>query len=72
MPAGQKASEQHAPVAGGVTVAVGPEGGFDDDELGLAHQLGYVAYRLGPRVLRTETGALVALAALQAVAGDFS
>ena len=61
-----------APVAGGVTVAVGPEGGFDDDELALAHQLGYAAYRVGPRVLRTETAGLAALAALQALAGDFS
>jgi 16S rRNA (uracil1498-N3)-methyltransferase len=61
-----------APVAGGVAIAVGPEGGFDDAELALAHQLGYAAYRLGPRVLRTETAGLAALAALQTVAGDFS
>ena len=60
-----------ASLAGGVTVAVGPEGGFDDDELALAHELGYAAYRLGPRVLRTETAGLAALAALQTVAGDF-
>lgn len=52
-------------------LAVGPEGGFDDDELALARQLGYRAHRLGPRVLRTETAGLAALAALQAVAGDF-
>lgn len=61
-----------AAVAGGIALAVGPEGGFDDAELALAHQLGYEAYRLGPRVLRTETAGLAALAALQAVAGDFS
>lgn len=58
--------------AGGVAIAVGPEGGFDDDELALAHQLGYGACRLGPRVLRTETAGLAALAALQTVAGDLS
>ena len=52
-------------------LAVGPEGGFDDGELALAWQLGYRAYRLGPRVLRTETAGLAALAALQAVAGDY-
>ncbi len=57
---------------GGIAIAVGPEGGFDDDELALASRLGYGKYRLGPRVLRTETAALAALAALQAVAGDFS
>ena len=60
-----------APLADGVAIAVGPEGGFDDDELALAHQLGYAAYRLGPRVLRTETAGLAALAALQTVGGDF-
>ncbi|MEO8186859.1 MAG: 16S rRNA (uracil(1498)-N(3))-methyltransferase [Burkholderiaceae bacterium] len=60
------------PVADGVAIAVGPEGGFDDDEVTLAHQLGYAAYRLGPRVLRTETAGLAALAALQTVGGDFS
>ena len=54
-----------------VALAVGPEGGFDDEELALAHQLGYRAHRLGPRILRTETAGLAALAALQASVGDF-
>lgn len=52
-------------------LAVGPEGGFDDSELALALQLGYHAYRLGPRILRTETAGVAALATLQAVSGDF-
>ena len=65
------ASVAKAPVADGVAIAVGPEGGFDDDELALANQLGYAAYRLGPRVLRAETAGLAALAALQTVGGDF-
>ena len=60
------------PTAGGFAIAVGPEGGFDDDELALADQLGYSAYRLGPRVLRSETAGLAALAVLQTLAGDFS
>lgn len=55
-----------------LALAVGPEGGFDDDELALARQLGYRAHRLGPRVLRTETAGLAALAALQTVGGDFA
>ena len=59
------------PLNRGVAVAVGPEGGFDDDELALARRLGYQAYGVGPRVLRTETAGLAALAALQSVAGDF-
>ncbi|HVG05918.1 MAG TPA: 16S rRNA (uracil(1498)-N(3))-methyltransferase [Burkholderiaceae bacterium] len=54
-----------------LAVAAGPEGGFDDGEIALALQLGYRAYHLGPRVLRTETAGLAALAALQAVAGDY-
>ena len=55
-----------------VALAVGPEGGFDDDERALAQRLGYREYHLGPRVLRTETAGLAALAALQAAAGDFA
>lgn len=56
--------------AGGICLLVGPEGGFDPAESSLAVECGFVACRLGPRVLRTETAALVALAALQVLAGD--
>jgi 16S rRNA (uracil1498-N3)-methyltransferase len=52
-------------------LAVGPEGGFDEAEMAGAARLGYRAFRLGPRTLRTETAALAALAALQTTAGDF-
>jgi 16S rRNA (uracil1498-N3)-methyltransferase len=55
----------------GVSLIVGPEGGFSDAELALAAQQGFRCCRLGPRVLRAETAPLAALAALQAVAGDF-
>lgn len=54
-----------------VALAVGPEGGFDDDELALARRLGYREHCLGPRILRTETAGLTALAVLQATGGDF-
>ena len=54
-----------------VTLAVGPEAGFSDAEERLLQRAGFVAVRLGPRVLRTETAALAALAALNAIAGDF-
>jgi 16S rRNA (uracil1498-N3)-methyltransferase len=57
--------------APGVSLIVGPEGGFSDMELALAAQQGFQSCRLGPRVLRAETAPLAALAALQAVAGDF-
>lgn len=50
---------------------VGPEGGLSAAESSLAQRAGWSACRLGPRVLRTETAPLAALAALQALAGDF-
>jgi 16S rRNA (uracil1498-N3)-methyltransferase len=49
----------------------GPEGGFSADEIALAQQHGFVACRLGPRVLRAETAPLAALATIQALIGDF-
>lgn len=42
-----------------VHVAVGPEGGFADEELTLAIQNGWKPVSLGPRILRVETAALV-------------
>jgi 16S rRNA (uracil1498-N3)-methyltransferase len=56
----------------GAALLVGPEGGFSEGEQRLALQAGFRAGRLGPRVLRTETAPLAALAALQALAGDFA
>jgi 16S rRNA (uracil1498-N3)-methyltransferase len=55
-----------------VTLLAGPEGGFAAHELARAESAGYRAVTLGPRVLRTETAALAALAALQAVYGDYA
>ena len=52
-------------------LAAGPEAGFSDQEEALFAAAGFVRLRLGPRVLRTETAALAALAALNALAGDF-
>lgn len=54
-----------------VTLAVGPEAGFSDEEAILLQRAGFLPARLGQRVLRTETAALAALAALNALAGDF-
>jgi 16S rRNA (uracil1498-N3)-methyltransferase len=53
-----------------VELLVGPEGGLEHNERRAALDGGYRACRLGPRVLRSETAALAALAVLQAVAGD--
>jgi 16S rRNA (uracil1498-N3)-methyltransferase len=49
---------------------VGPESGLGDAELAAACNTGLVAAHLGPRVLRTETAGLAALAVLQARLGD--
>jgi 16S rRNA (uracil1498-N3)-methyltransferase len=53
-----------------VELLIGPEGGLDDDELVAAEKAGFMPVRLGPRVLRTETAAVVALTVLQALWGD--
>jgi len=54
-----------------LTLLIGPEGGLDDAEIAQAERIGFIGMRLGPRVLRTETAALTALAALQTLWGDF-
>lgn len=54
-----------------VTLLIGPEGGLTPEEIRAAASCGFAPVRLGPRVLRTETAALAALAAMQALWGDF-
>lgn len=54
-----------------IALLVGPEGGLAADELVAAQGEGFQPCRLGPRILRAETAPLAALAAIQAVAGDF-
>ena len=53
-----------------VVVATGPEGGFAEEEVEAARQAGFDVVGLGPRILRTETAALVTLAILGFVMGD--
>jgi 16S rRNA (uracil1498-N3)-methyltransferase len=54
-----------------VSVLIGPEGGLTAQEQEAAIGAGFTPVRLGPRVLRTETAALAALALLQREFGDF-
>ncbi len=53
-----------------VTLLVGPEGGLAPEERQRAERSGFVPIRFGPRVLRTETAPLAAIAAMQALWGD--
>ena len=55
---------------GKVTLLVGPEGGLAPEERQRAERRGFVPVRFGPRVLRTETAPLAAIAAMQALWGD--
>jgi 16S rRNA (uracil1498-N3)-methyltransferase len=64
-----------APAAGSstpttVTALVGPEGGWDDEELELARACGWTIVTLGGRTLRAETAALTVCALLQHLYGD--
>jgi len=54
-----------------LTLLVGPEGGLSDREAAQARAAGYRPVTLGPRILRTETAALAALATVRAIADDF-
>jgi len=54
-----------------VLLLVGPEGGLSPAERLDARNAAFSALRLGPRVLRTETAAVAALAAMQTLWGDF-
>ena len=60
------------PPAGPVWLVAGPEGGFEPEEASLITDFGFIPVRLGPRILRTETAALAAVAAMQALWGDFA
>ena len=66
----QRLSELPAPQRELILLA-GPEGGFAPQERAAALSVGCMPVRLGARVLRTETAALAALAAMQARWGDF-
>ena len=48
-------------------LAIGPEGGWTDDEVELLEERGFRRVSLGPRILRTETAVVVMLARLEAV-----
>ena len=63
------AARESAPAT--VELVIGPEGGLGERERSLALERGCEAVSLGPRILRTETASIVALAAIHALWGDF-
>jgi len=54
----------------GIAIAIGPEGGWSPRDRRHLQAAGFEGLRLGPRILRTETAGLAAIAALQALHGD--
>jgi 16S rRNA (uracil1498-N3)-methyltransferase len=55
---------------GAAEIAIGPEGGFAEDELEAFRLAGFARLALGPRIMRTETAAIAALAWMQIRFGD--
>jgi 16S rRNA (uracil1498-N3)-methyltransferase len=68
---GAPAIGARTPPSAPFALLVGPEGGLSEREHGLALDRGGEPVSLGPRVLRTETAPLAALAAIHALWGDF-
>lgn len=64
-------AELEPPGTAGISLAVGPEGGWSDAEARLLESRGYRGLRMGPRVLRSETAGPAALAVFQARFGDW-
>jgi 16S rRNA (uracil1498-N3)-methyltransferase len=64
-------ADKSGSAGGGAAVAVGPEGGFTDEEVGLAVTAGWQPVSLGPRILRVETAALVLAAVLALGEGQY-
>jgi 16S rRNA (uracil1498-N3)-methyltransferase len=70
-PQADRGFKDFAEQVGCVILLVGPEGGLAPAEVATAQRWGFQSARMGPRVLRTETAALAALAAIQVRWGDF-
>ena len=54
-----------------INIAIGPEGGFSDEEITIAKSNGFIDVKLGPRTLRAETAGISMTAIAQALWGDF-
>lgn len=70
-PIGAKKLSELPKPASEIQLLIGAEGGLSDKEIALAVSQGFQSIILGPRILRTETAPLAAIAAMQTVWGDF-
>jgi len=71
IPDGETGVRELTETKSGVIVVVGPEGGLSEQDVVMLRQADFSGLRLGPRILRTETAGIAAIAALQALHGDF-
>ena len=69
-PLGEHRLSTLQPAPGGVVIAIGPEGGWSPRDRQALTEAGFQGLQLGPRILRTETAGLAAIAAVQARLGD--
>jgi 16S rRNA (uracil1498-N3)-methyltransferase len=70
LPEGDTALRTLPAMDAGALLVVGPEGGLSEHDIAMLTHAGFLGLRLGPRILRTETAGVAALAALQALHGD--
>ena len=68
----QQSSNLPKDYSGDINIFIGPEGGFNKDEVLLLKQENCINMQLGPRILRTETAPLAIIAILQYKYGDFA
>lgn len=69
----ERGGDAHGNLWGGmkeIGICIGPEGGFADEEVALAKQLGVHVCTLGPRILRTETAPLCVLSIIMFATGN--
>lgn len=70
-PVGAKQLAQLDKPSSHIHLLIGPEGGLSPGEIAMATQNNFQSIVLGPRILRTETAAVTAIACMQTVWGDF-
>jgi len=70
-PVGAKRYAELEKPNGEIQLLIGSEGGLSEIEMDLAFKSGFHSIILGPRVLRTESAALAAIATMQSLWGDF-